>query len=69
MRQSGREKVSATPTRSCDDDIIEVNFNPSVGHKPSFRESYLRPALDLGLIEMTIPDKPRSSAQKYRRTR
>jgi len=38
-------------------------------HKPSFRESYLRPALNLGLIEMTIPEKPRSSAQKYRRRR
>lgn len=38
-------------------------------HKPSFRESYLKPALASGLIEMTIPDKPRSSAQKYRRAK
>jgi Fic family protein len=33
-----------------------------------FRKAYLLPALDLGLIEMTIPDKPRSSKQKYRLT-
>ena len=33
-----------------------------------FRKAYLLPALDAGLIEMTIPDKPRSSKQKYRRT-
>ena len=33
-----------------------------------FRKTYLRPALDAGLIEMTIPDKPRSSKQRYRTT-
>lgn len=36
-------------------------------HRPSFRESYLLPALRLGYIEMTIPDKPNSSKQKYRK--
>ncbi|WPD21732.1 MAG: Fic family protein [Candidatus Electrothrix scaldis] len=34
----------------------------------NFRLLYLRPALDAGLIEMTIPDKPRSSKQCYRLT-
>lgn len=33
-----------------------------------FRKSYLLPALEAGLIEMTIPDKPRSSKQRYRLT-
>jgi len=33
-----------------------------------FRKAYLQPALDAGLIEMTIPDKPRSSRRKYRLT-
>ncbi len=33
-----------------------------------FQERYLRPALDAGLVEMTLPDKPMSSRQKYRLT-
>ena len=33
-----------------------------------FRRSYLTPALEAGWIEMTLPDKPRSSRQRYRIT-
>lgn len=33
-----------------------------------FREYYQQLSTKLGLIEMTIPDKPRSSRQKYRLT-
>jgi len=36
--------------------------------RKSFRERYLKPALDDGLIEMTLPDKPSSRLQKYRLT-
>ncbi|MCX5794653.1 MAG: hypothetical protein NTY77_04055 [Elusimicrobia bacterium] len=32
------------------------------------RQHYLDPALDAGLIELTIPDKPNSRLQKYRLT-
>ena len=37
-------------------------------HEDYFRKAYLIPALRSGLIEMTIPDKPRSSKQRYRLT-
>ena len=32
-----------------------------LNHKNTFRKNYLHPALELGLIERTIPDKPNSS--------
>jgi ATP-dependent DNA helicase RecG len=34
----------------------------------NFRDRYLLPALNVGFVEMTIPDKPRSSKQRYRLT-
>jgi len=37
-------------------------------HEEHFRATYLKPALSLGVIEMTLPDKPRSSNQRYRLT-
>ena len=37
-------------------------------HRNHFNQIYLIPALEAGLIEMTIPDKPRSSKQRYRLT-
>lgn len=36
--------------------------------RKSFSERYLKPALNAGLIEMTIPEKPNSRLQKYRLT-
>ena len=37
-------------------------------HEDHFRDAYLSPALFKGLVEMTIPDKPRSRLQQYRLT-
>ncbi len=36
-------------------------------HRPTFRDKYLLPAMSQGLVEMTIPDKPNSSQQRYRK--
>lgn len=37
-------------------------------HRPTLEQNYIKPALELGLIEMTQPDSPRSPTQKYRLT-
>ncbi len=37
-------------------------------HRPTFRQNYLLPAIENNLVEMTFPDKPNSSKQKYRKT-
>lgn len=36
--------------------------------RQNFLTTYLKPALDAGLVEMTMPDKPTSRNQRYRRT-
>jgi ATP-dependent DNA helicase RecG len=46
----------------------ELQKKLTLKHRDSFNENYLKPALESGFIEMTIPDKPRSSKQKYRLT-
>lgn len=38
-------------------------------NRTKFRDQVVAPLLDAGLLEMTIPDKPRSSKQQYRITR
>lgn len=40
----------------------------ALSDRKSFRERYLKPALDAGLIEMTLPDRPNSRLQQYRLT-
>lgn len=38
-------------------------------HRPTFRNKYLLPSIELGYVEMTIPEKPNSSKQRYRAIR
>lgn len=33
--------------------------------KETFRKHYLKPAMERGLVEMTLPDKPNSRNQRY----
>jgi len=46
----------------------ELQAELGLRDRKSFLERYLRPALTLGLLEMSVPNKPNSRLQKYRLT-
>ena len=50
------------------DDYTLAELMQFVGltHRATFQKNYLNPAIEAGLIERTIPDKPKSPKQKYR---
>ena len=52
------------------DELSRTGLQQVLGLKDEkhFRKAYLLPALDAGLIEMTRPETPRSSKQRYRLT-
>ena len=39
-----------------------------LSNREHFRKEYLKPAINDEVVELTIPDKPNSSNQKYRLT-
>jgi Fic family protein len=45
---------------------VEVMKRMGLKNRPAFRKTYLQPALNSKLIEMTIPGKPNSKNQRYR---
>ena len=49
-------------------DRKEIQDMLGLSHRENFRLKYLKPALEQGFIEMTIPDRPSSKSQKYRLT-
>ncbi|WP_245988978.1 Fic family protein [Pelobium manganitolerans] len=46
----------------------EMRSRLGIKHRQTFRENYIHPALQMGLIMQTMPDKPNSRLQKYRLT-
>jgi len=58
LRVLGKDTLSA----------VECMKRLKLSHRPTFRSNYLNPALQAGLIEYTIPEKPQSRLQKYRLT-
>lgn len=49
--------------------LIELMISIGRRDRKRFREQFIKPLLDLGLLQMTIPDKPNSRFQRYRATK
>lgn len=47
---------------------IELMGTLALADRYHFAAAYLRPALEVGLVQMTISDRPRSREQRYRLT-
>ena len=52
----------------CETSRTELQAALNLRDRRSFSAAYLKPALEAGFIEMTLPDKPTSRNQRYRRT-
>ncbi len=45
--------------------LVEIMNKLSLSSKDNFHKNYMDPALESGLVKMTIPDKPNSRNQRY----
>jgi hypothetical protein len=68
--KSGPSRDQVIVLSKCLDESDIVLLMASVGrsNRTKFRDQVLNPLLKDGLLTMTVPDKPRSSQQKYRLT-
>ncbi len=68
--KSGLSRDQVEILRNCVNEKAVTELMNLIGrsNRTKFRDQVLRPLLDAGFVEMTIPDKPQSSKQKYRQT-
>ena len=46
--------------------LTELMALLGLSHRATFQKNYLTPALEAGVVERTLPDKPKSPKQKYK---
>lgn len=68
--KSGLSRDQVEVLKKClyDSPISEMLAVAGRTNRTKFRDQVLNPLIEAGLVEMTIPDKPRSSKQRYRIT-
>ena len=50
---------------SIEQDIKSLMLKMGLSNRTKFKDKYINPLINEGLLGMTIPDKPNSSLQKY----
>ncbi|MGM0578322.1 MAG: ATP-binding protein [Myxococcota bacterium] len=63
-----RDQVELLEFASEERSVVEIMDRLGWKHRTKFRNRIIQPLLDAGWLRMTIPDKPRSSKQRYVRT-
>ncbi|GMV94367.1 MAG: ATP-dependent DNA helicase RecG [Candidatus Hydrogenedentota bacterium] len=63
-----RDQVLAMRQVTVGKGIAAILASSGRTNRTKFRDQVLKPLLEAGLVELTIPDKPRSSKQQYRLT-
>ena len=61
---TGKEKVTKSVTKLNDTEIMS---HVGMKHRYNLKHRYVDPLIEGGFLEMTIPDKPNSRSQKYKR--
>lgn len=64
----GRLQVEVLEIAALERSLQELMVRSGRTDRTKFRDEVLRPLIDAGLLELTIPDKPRSPQQRYRTT-
>ena len=67
-RQVTQQEAAVLATARNPATRTELQKSAGLRDREHFVNTCLNPLIEAGLIEMTIPDKPRSSKQKYRLT-
>lgn len=69
LRQGpSRDQVEILAKASIGAALTDLMVVANRTNRTKFRDQVIQPLMDQGLLEMTLPDKPTSSQQKYRLT-
>ena len=63
-----RDLVAVLNLCRTDKPVAELTTAAGRTNRTKLRQQFMRPLLESGLVEMTVPDKPNSRLQKYRLT-
>ena len=68
--KSGLSQDQVKMLEQCREERNLINLMSAVGrtNRTKFRDQFIKPLIEMNLLEMTIPDKPNSRLQKYRLT-